>query len=175
MVAVQRALELERVAVSAQLLYAARHAQAIAVAWARHRRQFGTRLLDHQALAHRLADCESELVAAESLLNSVLLLAADNRPISVHAAALKLRAAHLAAAVVDNALQTLGGRGYTQNYPLERILRDVRLARIGAGTDEVLRELIAARLDRPDPQYERLIEELQAADLPLPDDRLDVS
>jgi len=171
MVAVQRALELERVAVSAQLILAARQSQGLALAWARRRKQFGRRLIDHQALAHRWADHEAGILTLEALLNSILLLAADDRPIGVYAAALKLRAADLAQHVVDTALQTFGGRGYTLNFPIERMARDLRLSRIGAGTDEVLRELIAARLDRPHPGFDQAVADLDDRDLPLPDDR----
>jgi alkylation response protein AidB-like acyl-CoA dehydrogenase len=171
MVAVQRALELERVAVSAQMILFARRAQGLALAWARRREQFGRRLIEHQALAHRWADYEAELLAVEALLNSVLMLAADDRPIGVLAAALKLRATHLAQDVVDTALQTFGGRGYTSNFPIERMARDVRLSRIGAGTDEVLRELLATRLARPHPGFDQAVADLDETDIPLPDDR----
>ncbi len=171
MVAVQRALELERVAASAQVILFARRAQGLALAWARRREQFGRRLIEHQALAHRWADHEAELLTVEALLNSVLVLAADDRPIGVLAAALKLRATHLAQQVVDTALQTFGGRGYTPNFPIERMARDLRLSRIGAGTDEVLRELLATRLARPHPGFDQAVADLDEGDIPLPDDR----
>ncbi|GAB7101783.1 acyl-CoA dehydrogenase family protein [Streptomyces phaeofaciens JCM 4814] len=171
MVGVQRALELERVAVSAQLIQAARQAQGVALAWARRRKQFGSRLIEHQALAHRWADHDAEILTVEALLNSVLLLATDDRPIGGYVAALKLRAADVAQRVVDTALQTFGGRGYTTNFPIERMARDVRLARIGAGTDEVLRELIARRLDRPHPAFDEALDDIVERDIPLSDDR----
>lgn len=84
---------------------------------------------------------------------------------------MKLRAADVAQRVVDTALQTFGGRGYTTNFPIERMARDVRLARIGAGTDEVLRELIARRLDRPHPAFDEALDDIVERDIPLSDDR----
>jgi alkylation response protein AidB-like acyl-CoA dehydrogenase len=163
-VAAVQALELERIAVSAQLLIVARFALRLVTAYARRRLQFDKRLIDHQALAHRLADLESEATAVESYLNSMMLCALGGKSIGHLAAGLKLRAGALASRALDEAIQILGGRGYTRNYPIERMWRDARLGRIGAGTDEVMRELLVSKLDGPDPAFESLLAMLEQGD-----------
>lgn len=163
---IMKALQQERIAVSAQLVSSARASLRLAVAYMRRRTQFDRRLLDHQALRHRVADASSRLWAAESFLAAVVGAARAGRDVGHESAALKLFSAKVAGEVVDEALQFLGGRGYTSNYPVERVWRDVRLARIGAGTDEIMRELVANRADRPDRAAEVLLDRLEEADLP---------
>jgi alkylation response protein AidB-like acyl-CoA dehydrogenase len=70
-------------------------------------------------------------------------------------AATKLFAARSCGAAIDEVLQILGARGYTNTYPVERMYRDARLTRIGGGTDEILREIIARYLDAEDPDQPR--------------------
>jgi alkylation response protein AidB-like acyl-CoA dehydrogenase len=163
---VMKALQHERIAVSAQLVSAARASLRLAVAYMRRRTQFDRRLLDHQALRHRVADATTRVWAAESFLSAVVLAAKGGRDVGHESAALKLFCAQMAGEVVDETIQFLGGRGYTSNYPLERVWRDVRLARIGAGTDEIMRELVANRADRSDRAAEALLDRLDAADEP---------
>jgi alkylation response protein AidB-like acyl-CoA dehydrogenase len=116
----------------------------------RERRQFGKRLFDHQALAHRLADRWAETEAATALVDAACQAArGDQLPHHLVAAA-KLIAAKTATAAADEAIQLFGGRGYTEDYPVERMYRDTRLARIGGGTDEMLRQIICTHLDVPD-------------------------
>ena len=165
---VHHALQLERIAISAQLLSGARAGFGLAVAHARQRRIFDRRVMDFQALRHRMADVQSELWAAEAFLHRVLVDTAAGRQTGRQSAALKLTAARTAAHAVDESIQFLGGRGFTSNYPLERWWRDARVSRIGAGTDEVMRELVASAVDRPDKRFEAWREELDADDLPIP-------
>lgn len=165
---VMQSLELERIAVSAQLVLASRTAVRLAVGYLRRREQFSRRLSEMQALRHRLADMTARVWAAESFLAGVVLAALDGRDVSHETAALKLTCASTAAFSVDESLQMFGGRGYTANYPLERMWRDVRLARIGAGTDEVMRELIASAVDRPDAEVDAVLDFLEAHDVPCP-------
>jgi alkylation response protein AidB-like acyl-CoA dehydrogenase len=159
------ALKYERLAVAAQLVAIAGASLRLAAAWARRREQFGARLLDFQTLRHRLAEVWSDLLAVESLLTVTLMAAQDGRDVGRATAALKLRSAHLAQRAVDESLQVLGGRGYTRNFPVERWYRDVRLARIGAGTDEIMRELMASELERTDPMYDRWLDQLIEGDV----------
>jgi alkylation response protein AidB-like acyl-CoA dehydrogenase len=163
---VMKALEQERIAVSAQLVAATRASLRLAVAYMRRRTQFERRLIDHQALRHRVADATSRLWAAESFLAAVVQAAVDGRDVGHQSAALKLFCAKVAGEVVDEAMQFIGGRGYTSNYPFERVWRDVRLARIGAGTDEIMRELVANSADRPDRSADLLLDRLDEADGP---------
>lgn len=166
LVSVMRALELERVSVSAQLYVAAVVSLRFALAYARRRTQFGSSLVDLQALRHRMATCQAQLWELEAFLSRVTALALLGRSVHELTAALKLRSAEVAQSVVDESLQILGGRGYTKNYPLERALRDIRLARIGAGTDEIMRELLGAQFRRKDDPFDEWVLSLESADLP---------
>jgi len=168
MIYIHHALQLERISISAQLLAASRASLGLAVAHARERRIADHRVLDFQALRHRLADAQTELWASEAFLHRVVIETVAGRSTARQAAALKLKCAKTAAQVVDESLQVLGGRGFTANYPVERFWRDIRVARIGAGTDELMRELVASGIDRPDRHYEAWRERLDEADLAIP-------
>jgi alkylation response protein AidB-like acyl-CoA dehydrogenase len=169
MIGLARILWFERISVAAQLITAGHVAVRMATAHLRRRHQAGSPLVTMQALRHRLADVTAELWACEALLDNVTRAVMAGEAAGALTAALKLRCAAMAATAVDECLQMLGGRGYTRNYPAERSLRDVRLARIGAGTDEVMRETIAHALDRPDPAVEAWLRMLDALDVAQPD------
>lgn len=115
----------------------------IALGFATRRRIQGLALRRHQAIAHRLAEMRTELGAAGALTERELDAARAGRLTSTGAAEAKLFATRVACRVADEAMQVLGGAGYTEATSLARIWRDLRLSRIGGGTDEVLRELIA--------------------------------
>jgi alkylation response protein AidB-like acyl-CoA dehydrogenase len=143
-------LDYERIAAAFGLVATARAALTLSAAYMRERRQFGKRLFDHQALAHRLADRWAETEAAAALVDAACQAArGDQLPHHLVAAA-KLIAAKAATAAADEAIQVFGGRGYTEDYPVERMYRDTRLARIGGGTDEMLRQIICTHLDVSD-------------------------
>lgn len=162
-----RCLTYERLAVSAQLLAGTRYILRLVTAYMRSRRQFGTRLFDLQALRHRLVDCWIELWAAEGLRERVVGRLLDGRGRPHETAALKLFAGRVAGRVADECMQFLGGRGYTMNYPIERFWRDARLARIGAGTDEIMRELLGSALDAPDATMEQVLNDLDREDIAI--------
>jgi len=161
-----RLLQFERLSICAQLLTGARMTLGLAAAFAR-RRMLGTdRVLDKQAIRHRLGHCQSQLWMLEGALADLVRRTRDGEAVGHRTAALKLSASRIAAHVTDECLQVFGARGYTRHYPLERIWRDVRLARIGGGSEEVLTELVATRFDRPEPEWELRLDELTAGDLP---------
>lgn len=159
---VLKLLDYERVAAAAGVTAAGRAALALATAHLRERTQFGRRLFDHQALAHRLADRWAETEAASALLDAACRQArGDQLPHHLVAAA-KLCGVRAGIAAIDEAIQFLGARGYTEHYPLARMYRDSRLARIGGGTDEMLRQIIAMHLDVPDPAASALLARVAA-------------
>lgn len=157
-------LQHERIAVSAELLAAARMCLAMTVAFARRRVHSGVPLIERQALRHRLADARTATWVGEAMLATVVNAARSRRDVSYQTAALKLYCATTVGKVIDECLQMFGGRGYTTNFPLERAWRDARLARIGGGADEVMREVIAAGMDHADGFYDQLIENLELED-----------
>lgn len=154
-------LDYERLAASAAVISAARHGLALATAHMRTRQQFGRRLFDHQALAHRLVDRWVDVQAATALVDAAVASArGDELPHHMVAAA-KLFSVRAALNALDESIQFFGARGYTEDFPLERMYRDTRLARIGGGTDEVLRQIIAMHLDMPDMASETQISQFE--------------
>jgi alkylation response protein AidB-like acyl-CoA dehydrogenase len=160
---VQRALQLERLSATAQALTGAQVALRLAAAFARARRLGARPLLERDTIRHRLADLHTRLAAAEALLDSTLTSLAAGVDATRAIAMAKLMGAEVANQVIDGSLQTLGGRGYLEAYPLERWWRDARLARIGGGTDDVMRDIVAGGIDRPDPVMDQWLTRLEAS------------
>lgn len=162
-------LQHERLALSAGLLAVARLCLATTVAFARQRQNGGAALIERQALRHTLANAMTATWAGEGLLASIISSARAGQNVSHPTAALKLYCANAVGQVIDDCLQIFGGRGYTANFPLERHWRDARLARIGGGADEVLRDLIAAGMDRANHDFDELIVQLEQDDSAIQD------
>jgi len=161
-------LQLERISICAQMLALAHASLGLAVSYARDRHVGGDRLIAKQALRHRLASTAARVWAADSLYLAVVASAMAGNDVSHETVAAKLCCTEAAAQAVDDSLQVLGGRGYTANFPIEQWWRDARAARIGGGSDEVLRDLLASAIDRPHPQFDAWLDDLVAADGPRP-------
>ncbi|MHB8917597.1 MAG: acyl-CoA dehydrogenase family protein [Desulfocucumaceae bacterium] len=117
-----------------------------ALEYARQRTQFGKPLARFQVIAHKLAEMATELEAARQLIYSTARkFAAGEYPVREISMA-KLVGAQVSCRVADAALQIHGGYGYMMEYPVQRSWRDSRLNRIGGGTDEVMKEVIAKTL-----------------------------
>ncbi len=140
-------LQGERIIGAANAVGRAQAAFEEAVRYARQRSQFGKPLAQFQVIRHYLAEMATDLEAARQLVYSVAW-AFQNGDYPVREISMaKLFAAQAAFRVVDRALQIHGGYGYMMEYPVQRYWRDIRLSRIGGGTDEVMREIIAKELD----------------------------
>jgi alkylation response protein AidB-like acyl-CoA dehydrogenase len=120
-----------------------------ALAYTRDRRQFGKAIIDFQATQFSLADMETELQAARALLYLAAQKLNDDAPDKTRFAAMAKRlATDTGWSVADRALQLHGGYGYLMDFPIERILRDLRVHRILEGTNEIMRTIIARELTR---------------------------
>lgn len=108
----------------------------IAVAYAKERKAFGKRIADFQALQWKLADAATEIELARTLLHKAAWLKDQGRPYAKEASMAKLFASEMAERVCYDAIQILGGYGYSREYPVERMYRDARLMTIGEGTSE---------------------------------------
>jgi alkylation response protein AidB-like acyl-CoA dehydrogenase len=120
-----------------------------AIEWAKTREQFGRPIGEFQGLQWMLADMQTQLTASRLMLHA----AASSRgpdgssfPDPALAAQAKLFASEAAIRIVNDALQVFGARGYSRDFPLERMARDVRMFTIGGGTAQVLRTLIAGKI-----------------------------
>lgn len=111
------------------------------------RKQFGKRLADFQALQFRLADMQTELVAARQMVRlAASKLDKGHADATTYCAMAKRFATDVCYNICDEALQLYGGNGYIKEYPMERYLRDTRVHRILEGTNEVMRLIISRRV-----------------------------
>jgi Acyl-CoA dehydrogenases len=140
------ALEGGRIGIAAQSVGMARSAFEVALQYAKERQSFGTTLFNHQAVGFRLAECATRLEAARQLIWHAAALRDAGRPCLKEAAMAKLFASEVAEQVCSAAIQTLGGYGYVNDFPLERIWRDVRVCQIYEGTSDVQKILIQRAL-----------------------------
>jgi hypothetical protein len=135
-------LEAGRIGIAAQAVGMARAAFEAAVAYARDRKSFGKALVDHQALNFKLADMGTQIEAARQLVWHAAALRDAGRPCLKEASMAKLFASEMAERVCSDAIQVHGGYGYVNDFPVERIWRDVRVCQIYEGTSEIQRLVI---------------------------------
>lgn len=115
-----------------------------ALAYTKERKQFGRAIADFQNTQFMLADMATDLEAARILLYAAALKVSQNAPDKTKYAAMAKRlATDVGFKVADDALQLHGGYGYLQDYPIERILRDLRVHRILEGTNEIMRLIVS--------------------------------
>ncbi|MDD7814868.1 mycobactin biosynthesis acyl-ACP dehydrogenase MbtN [Mycobacterium sp. CSUR Q5927] len=137
----------ERMSISGQVASSCQKVLGITHARMMHRKQFGVSLFEHQALRLRLADLQARVDLLRHGLNG---FAAEGRLDLRTSAAMKVTAARLGEEVIAECMHLFGGAGYlVDETPIGRWWRDMKLARVGGGTDEVLWELVAAGM-RPD-------------------------
>ncbi|EAR11041.1 acyl-CoA dehydrogenase family protein [Reinekea blandensis] len=140
-------LEGGRIGIAAQCVGMAQAAFDVAASYAQERESFGTRLMDHQAVAFRLADMDTQIEAARQLVWNAARRKDAGLPALREAAMAKLFASDMAEKVVSDAMQTLGGYGYLTDFPIEQIYRDVRVARIYEGTSDIQKMIIARDIE----------------------------
>ena len=114
--------------------------------YALERKTFGVAIAQHQSVQNMLADAATQLDAAGLLTLRAAYMKEKGLPFSARAAMAKLYASEMAGRVCDMAIQVHGGYGYTQEFPVERFMRDARVQRIYEGTSEVQRMVIARSL-----------------------------
>ena len=145
-------LDRSRPGVAAQAIGIAQGALETAVAYARDRRQFNQRIGDFQMVAAMLADMDSQIEAARQLLYTACVEIEGGGPdVGRWSAMCKLIAGDTAMRVTTDAVQVLGGYGYIDEFPVERMMRDAKITQIYEGTQQVQRLVIArALLGRPE-------------------------
>jgi butyryl-CoA dehydrogenase len=139
-------LESGRIGIGAQCVGMARAACECAFEYANERFSFGKPIIEHQAVAFRLADMATQLEAARLMVLSAASLRDAGEPCLKQASMAKLFASEAAEKICSSAIQVLGGYGYLRDYPLERIARDVRVSQIYEGTSDIQRIVIAREL-----------------------------
>ena len=132
-----------RIGIAAQALGIAQAAYDVARAYALEREQFGRKIGDFQAIQWKLADMATELDAARLLTYRAAWLKQEGRPHAAEGAKAKLFASEMARRQTAEAIQILGGYGYTKEFPVERYYRDAKITEIYEGTSEIQRLVIA--------------------------------
>ncbi|TAK56820.1 MAG: isovaleryl-CoA dehydrogenase [Dehalococcoidia bacterium] len=140
-----RGLDVERVFLSGESIGIAEEALALAVGYARERKQFGQPIGNFQLIQAKLADMYTQVEAARALVYQTALRA-EHEPVHREAAASILFAAEMSTRVALDAMQVFGGYGYLNELPLGRLVRDAKLLEIGAGTSEIRRLIIGREL-----------------------------
>jgi alkylation response protein AidB-like acyl-CoA dehydrogenase len=135
-----------RIGIAAQAVGIAQAALDTATAYAVEREQFGSKLAEFQAIQFKLADMATEIEAARQLTYRAAWLKQAGLPHTSEGAMAKLHASRTAVQVSQDAIQVLGGVGYTTQFPAERYYRDAKITEIYEGTSEIQRIVIAREL-----------------------------
>jgi len=139
-------LEGGRIGIAAQCVGMARAAFEAALAYAHERESFGKPIFEHQAVNFRLADMATQIEAARQLIWHAAALKDAGQPCLKEASMAKLFASEMAERVCSDAIQIHGGYGYVNDFPVERIYRDVRVCQIYEGTSDIQRMVIGRNL-----------------------------
>jgi alkylation response protein AidB-like acyl-CoA dehydrogenase len=135
-----------RIGIAAQAVGIAQAALELATSYAGERHAFGRPIGGFQAIQHKLADMQTEIEAARALTWRAARLKDAGRPHTVEGAQAKLFASRVARHWTGEAIQVLGGYGYTKEFPAERYFRDAKVTEIYEGTSEIQRLVIARAL-----------------------------
>ena len=139
-----------RIGVAAQAVGGARAALKAARDYAKEREAFGRPIAEHQAIAFKLADMATQIEAARQLYLHAAALRDAGRDCAAEASMAKLFASEMAERVASEAIQIHGGAGFLNDFPVEKIYRDVRVYRIYEGTSEIQKIMISRYLDSLD-------------------------
>ncbi|GAA3128242.1 acyl-CoA dehydrogenase family protein [Streptosporangium carneum] len=141
-------LDAGRLGIAAVATGLAQGALDAALAYAQQRHTFGRRIIDHQGLGFVLADMEAAVVSARATLLHAARLKDAGLPFGREASIAKLVATDNAMKVTTDAVQVLGGAGYTREFPVERYMREAKVMQIFEGTNQIQRMVIGRHLDR---------------------------
>jgi len=136
-------LETGRIGIASQSVGMARAAYEAALSYAGERETFGRPIIEHQAIAFRLADMATQLEAAHLMVMHAAGLRDAGQPCLKEASMAKLFASEAAEKICSDAIQVHGGYGYLKDFPVERIYRDVRVTQIYEGSSDIQRMVIA--------------------------------
>jgi alkylation response protein AidB-like acyl-CoA dehydrogenase len=135
-----------RIGIAAQAVGIAQAALDVATSYAKERTAFGKPIASFQAISHKLADMQTEIEAARALVLRAARAKDAGRPHTIEGAQAKLFASRVARHWTGEAIQVLGGYGYTKDFPAERYYRDAKVTEIYEGTSEIQRLVIARAL-----------------------------
>ncbi|MTH79082.1 acyl-CoA dehydrogenase family protein [Paracoccus aestuariivivens] len=137
-----------RLMMSSMALGMAQAAMEDAISYAHDRKQFGKPIFEFQAIQFMIADMAKDIAAARLLIHHAAKLYDLGQPIALEAAQAKLFTTDMAQVHISNALQIHGGNGYSREFRIERLFRDVRLSQIYEGTNQIQRMIIARQVGK---------------------------
>ena len=137
-----------RAGLAARNLGSSQHLLDLSVTFAKERVQFGKPIIEHQAVAHMLAEMAVDVEVLRSFMYHVAWMVDQGQQVIKEAAMVKLFGSEVYNRVADKALQVHGGIGYIADYPIERYYRDARITRIYEGTSEIQKNIITGRLSK---------------------------
>lgn len=140
------ALDSGRITIAATALGISRAALEVSTRHAQLREQFGKPIIEYQGVSFMLADMATQLEASRLLVKQAATLRDAQAPFSVQASMAKLFATDAAMKITTDAVQILGGSGYTQDFPVERYMREAKMLQIVEGTNQVQRLVIGRSL-----------------------------
>jgi hypothetical protein len=141
-------LDSGRLGIAAVATGVAQSALDVAVRYAKERETFGRSIIDHQGLAFLLADMAAAVESARATYLHAARLRDAGRPFSRQASVAKMIATDNAMRVTTDAVQVLGGAGYTRDFPVERYMREAKVMQIFEGTNQIQRLVISRDLAR---------------------------
>jgi len=144
--AIMAGFENERLVGAAMSYSGVEVALDLSIKYARQRIQFGRPIGQFQVISHMLAEMATDIEAAKQLTYHAAWLRSNGKPCRKEVQMAKVFATEIANQVANKAIQIFGGYGYMQEYEVERIYRDVRLANIGAGTSQIMKNIIAKQM-----------------------------
>jgi alkylation response protein AidB-like acyl-CoA dehydrogenase len=142
------ALDSGRITIAAVSVGLAQAAMEVAAKYATERRSFGQPIIEFQGVGFLLADMAMKIESARLLVHKAAWLKDNGRPFSHIAAMAKCMATDAAMAVTTDAVQVLGGYGYTRDFPVERYMRDAKVMQIVEGTNQIQRLVVSRHLGR---------------------------
>jgi len=137
---------MERLGIAATSVGLAMVCMDEAVAWARERKTFGKRLLDHQVIRHKIADMAKRILATRAFLEQTTWQMQQGEVPVAELSLLKVQATETLEFCAREAVQIFGGNGFMRGNKVERIYREVRVFAIGGGSEEIMRDLAARQL-----------------------------
>ena len=132
-----------RIGIASQALGIAQGAYELALDYAKIRKAFKTEIINHQAVAFKLADMATNITAARMLCFKAAVEKDEGKDISISGAMAKLFASKTANEVASEAVQIHGGNGYVREYHVERMMRDAKITQIYEGTSEIQKIVIS--------------------------------
>jgi alkylation response protein AidB-like acyl-CoA dehydrogenase len=143
-----RVLEGGRIGIAAQALGIAAGAYELALAYAKERETFGKPIIDHQAIAFKLADMATEIEAARLLVHRAAWLKDLGKNYGLASSMAKVFASEVAMKTTVEAVQIHGGYGYVKEYHVERLMRDAKITQIYEGTSEIQKVVISRNIQK---------------------------